>query len=89
MLVTLVALPALAGMLGNLMSDVLKGGGKEDQVKIKLIVEGDHGRCIALEYEGPPDRLADTLVKEADRCFPNASAPLPSPPPLPVHESTT
>ena len=74
MLVTLLALPALAGMLGNLMTDLVKGSGNSDQVKMKLIVEGAHGRCIALEYEGPPERLADTLIKEADRCFPEQNA---------------
>lgn len=82
MLVTLVALPAFAGMLGNLMTDLIKGGGKHDQVQMKLIVEGDNSRCIALEYQGPPDRLADTLVKEAERCLPE---PEPSPTPLETH----
>lgn len=81
MLITLVALPAFAGMLGNLMTDLVKGGSKQDQVQMKLIVEGDHGRCIALEYQGPPDRLADTLIKEAERCLPEPES---SPPPEPT-----
>lgn len=70
-LATLLVLPAFAGMLGNLMTEAVKGGSDRDQVKMKLIVEGEHGRCIALEYEGPPNRLADTLLEEAGRCFPD------------------
>lgn len=70
MLVTLVALPALAGMLGNLMTNVATGGNESGQVKMKLIVEGEYGRCVSLDYEGPPTRLAETLLQESHRCFP-------------------
>lgn len=70
MLVTLVALPALAGMLGNLMTNVVTGGNESGQVKMKVIVEGEYGRCVSLDYEGPPTRLAETLLQESYRCFP-------------------
>lgn len=73
MVVTLVALPALAGMLGNLMSDAVKGNDKPDQVEMSVIVQ-DHGCNIWVNYKGPPDRLADSLRQEASRCFPQRDA---------------
>lgn len=70
MLVTYIAFPALAGMLGNLMSDALKRDTEVDQVEMKIIVQGENGQCIALEYSGPPGRLAETMVDQVARCFP-------------------
>ena len=70
MLVKAIALPALAGMLGNIMSDLIKGGKSSDTVEITVVVEGDHGHCISLAYQGPPSRVTDTLLKEAERCLP-------------------
>lgn len=74
MLVKIVLLPAVGGMLGNLMTELVKGGNHRDQVKLRVIVEGDHGRCASIDYEGPPGRLAHTLLAEADRCFPDQGA---------------
>lgn len=73
MVVTMLAVPALAGMLGNLMSDAVKGNDTTDQVEMSLIIQGDHGRSVSLRYKGPPGRLAETLVAEAMRCFPDQS----------------
>lgn len=71
LLVTHVALPALAGMLGNLMYDSIAEDDEVEQVQIKLIVQGENGQCVSLDYSGPPGRLAETLIEEASRCFPN------------------
>lgn len=70
MVVTTLMLPALAGMLGNLMSDSVHGGKPDDLVEFKVIVQGTNGRCIDIEYKGPATRLADTLIDEVERCFP-------------------
>lgn len=78
MLVKVALLPALAGMLGNLMSDFIIGGENGDKVELKLIVQGEHGKCISLDYSGPPNRLVETIVAETERCLPvssNASEP--------------
>jgi hypothetical protein len=75
MIVTSLMLPALAGMLGNLMSDLVQNGGPKDAVEMRVIVEGDHGRCIAIDYRGPPSRAVDALVTEAERCLPKPLPP--------------
>ena len=44
-------------------------------VEISLIVQNEHGNCISLKYEGPTDRLIETLTREVDRCFGAKSEP--------------
>ena len=67
-----IVLPALAGLLGNLMTEYLKAGAETDRVEVTLIIEGDHGKCISLDYKGPPTRLVETILSESNRCFPKS-----------------
>lgn len=50
--------------------DVVAKGSPTDTVEMKVIVEGEHGKCISIEYKGEPGRALDTLTKEAERCLP-------------------
>lgn len=70
-----VLLPALAGMLGNLLTEVFKAGGENDAVHLKVIVEGGHGHCISIDYEGPVEKMPSTLLEHAERCLPEGSDP--------------
>lgn len=70
LLVTHLLLPALAGALGDEIHDVIQKGSSNDTVELRVIVEGDHGKAISIEYKGPPSRAVDTLTTEAGRHLP-------------------
>lgn len=70
LLVNSLILPAVAGVLSNLATDAIKGVQGPATVELRVIVEGDHGRCISVDYKGPPDRLSTELLDEVNRCLP-------------------
>jgi hypothetical protein len=70
LMISIVLLPALANVLATQANRWISSFRDEDRVIIEVIVEGDKGRCISIKYEGPPDRLAQTLIEQARRCFP-------------------
>ena len=65
-----ILLPTLAGILATLAADAVLHGSPDDKVEVSVIVEGKQGRCISVEYKGPANRLAETVVQEAERCLP-------------------
>jgi hypothetical protein len=65
-----VLLPTLVGILATLAADAVMHGTPNDTVEVSVIVEGEQGRCISVEYKGPATRLAETVVKETERCLP-------------------
>lgn len=69
-------LPAAASLLAMAIYGALDNVMEDDSVEIDLIVEGDNGRCIELSYKGPPSRSIDSLLSEAENCFPEVG-PLP------------
>ncbi len=70
LLVKFVLLPAVASLLAAEVHDVITKAAPSDIVEMKVIVEGDHGKCISIEYKGEPGRALDTLTREAERCLP-------------------
>ena len=74
--VTALLLPALAGALGDVIHDRFAGEPPTATVEMRVVVEGDHGPCISVEYKGPPSRALDTVMSEVERCLP-AAAPAP------------
>ena len=80
--VTALLLPALAGALGDTIHDRFADALPTATVEMRVVVEGDHGRCISVEYKGPPDRALDTILAEVNRCLP-APAAAPAPRALP------
>jgi hypothetical protein len=74
LMVSIVLLPALADVLATQANRWISSPQDDDRVRMEVIVEGDKGRCISIKYEGPPDRLAQTLIEQAQRCFPDASS---------------
>ncbi len=71
-----VLLPAAASLLAMAIYGALDNVQDDDSVEINLLVEGDNGRCVEFSYKGPPSRSIDTVLKEAENCFPEF-APLP------------
>lgn len=69
-LVTVLVFPALAQVLGNRLDEWLSEAKPKDTVHLELIVEGPKGRCVAIKYEGPKDRLLYAVGDEVKRCFP-------------------
>lgn len=79
LIVTTLLLPALAGALGDTIHDRFAGAPPAATVEMRVVVEGDHGRCISVEYKGPPDRALETVMSEVDRCLPGGGAATPAP----------
>lgn len=68
--VTALIFPALAQVLGNRLDEWLSDAKPKDTVHLELIVEGANGRCVAIKYDGPKDRLLYAVGDEVKRCFP-------------------
>jgi hypothetical protein len=68
--ISIALLPALSDVLATQANRWILSDPKEEKVLIEVIVEGSKGRCISISYEGPPDRLVQTLIELASRCFP-------------------
>lgn len=72
-----VLLPAAGSLLAMAIYGALDNVQEDDSVEINLLVEGDNGRCIEFSYKGPPSRSINSLLKEAENCFPELG-PLPT-----------
>lgn len=72
--VTSLMVPALAGALGNILSDQVTGSQPAEFIEMRLIVESQGGPCISVEYKGPPGRAMDTVLDYIERCVPGATA---------------
>ncbi|AUQ49029.1 hypothetical protein PhaeoP83_00721 [Phaeobacter inhibens] len=72
--VTSLMLPALAGALGNILSEQVTGSQTAEFIEMRLIVENQGAPCISVEYKGPPGRAVDTLLDYIERCVPGPTA---------------
>lgn len=72
LLLSIVLLPALSDVIATQLNDWISSPQEDDKVHMEVIVESENGRCISIKYEGPPDKLAQTLVEQASRCLPSA-----------------
>lgn len=72
LLVTAIALPVLAQIIANRLDKIIpENRGADDKiVEVKIIAEGDRGKCIAIEYKGPPGQLVEELIKRTEQCLP-------------------
>jgi len=64
---------ALANLLSGQIDKAMSSATPPATIELHVIVEKDHGKCISIDYKGPPDRLVDTLVAEAEHCLPPKS----------------
>lgn len=71
-----VLLPAAGSLLAMAIYGALDSVQENDSVEINLLVEGDNGQCFEFSYKGPPSRSIDSLLNEAENCFPDVG-PLP------------
>lgn len=72
--VTSLMVPALAGALGNILSDQVTRSQPTEFIEMRLIVESQGSPCISIEYKGPPGRAVDTLLDYIERCVPGPTA---------------
>lgn len=75
--------PTLATFLGELAMKRVEDHVKTPVVSVKVIVEGRRGHCIEIDYAGPANDLASTLVNQAEKCLPRIESkprPMPKPP---------
>jgi len=71
---TIIVSTVLLTALGNILSDeiekALSGPTPPATIEMQVIVENERGKCISVQYKGPPDRMVNTLIAEAERCLP-------------------
>lgn len=87
-LVTSLLLPALASVIGNRIDRALPGYSEEKTeernqsklaaadkiIELEVIVEGKRGHCISIKYEGPVNKVVDTVLAQATSCLPHVEA---------------
>lgn len=71
-IVSTVLLGAMANILSDEVEKAMSSAAPPTSIEMRVIVENERGRCISVDYKGPPGRLADTLVAETERCLPSA-----------------
>jgi hypothetical protein len=69
-MVTAVLLPLLVNVLTELAKKLIDEHPHEQSIQMHLLVEGKHGHCIEIDYDGPANDLARTLTEQADKCLP-------------------
>jgi len=57
------------GVIGNYVTDMLKGISHNPSVTLNIVVEKPSGKCVKIEYKGHTDGIKELtkLVKEASR----------------------
>ncbi|MBV9063593.1 MAG: hypothetical protein JOY77_11800 [Alphaproteobacteria bacterium] len=92
--VTAVALPILTTVIANEIQKILDDP-SPSVVEMEVIVDPQHGKCISVQYKGPPGDALETLTREIDKCLPRhseevqgpqPSAKVPSPKTVPTDE---
>ena len=68
-MVTAVLLPLLVNVLTELAKKLVEEHPSQQTVQIGLIVEGKHGHCIEIDYNGPVNEIARTLTEQANKCL--------------------
>jgi hypothetical protein len=71
-LVSSIALPVLLNLLANQIDRAISATPPPATVEVKIVVENEHGKCISVDYKGPPGRLVESLVAETAHCLPKA-----------------
>lgn len=69
--VSTVLLTALGNILSTEIEKLISSPAPPTTVEVQVVVEGDRGKCISVQYKGPPGRLVETLMTETERCLPS------------------
>lgn len=78
-LLSTVALPVFLNVISTQLSNMLPGVRPSDTIHLEVIVERPTSPCLSIKYEGPADRLPQTLLKESEACLEKAEkAPAPT-----------
>ena len=72
LLITFVLVPTVVNLFSDRLSDLLPGVEPNDTVHLEIVVERPHSPCVSIKYEGPADRLPETLISESAKCIEEA-----------------
>jgi hypothetical protein len=67
----LVALPILTTVIANEIQKLLDE--PSSSIEMQVIVDPQHGKCISVQYKGPPSDALVTITREIEKCLPQAS----------------
>lgn len=77
-IVSTVFLGALANVLGDEIEKLISAPAPPTAIELTVAIEGENGKCISIDYKGPPSRLIETLLQESARCLPPGKPEAPS-----------
>jgi len=70
MIINTLFLGTLAAVLAAQIDHALNAPSPPTTLELSLTLENQSGKCIAIEYKGPPSRAIDAILQEATHCFP-------------------
>jgi hypothetical protein len=73
-LASAVLLPALGNVLADQVERLVNAPSPTTSIEFSLTGENERGKCVSINYKGPPDRLVETLVEESGRCLSDSLA---------------
>jgi len=68
-------LPLFLGTLGSLIANNMSQPRPPTSVEMTVVVDNQNGKCISVEYKGPPGDLTKTIMEQVEKCLPNGEAP--------------
>lgn len=61
----------VGGVLANEITALIRQPEPVATLETKLIIENASGKCISIDYQGPPSRALETIIAQAKACFPD------------------
>ena len=65
-LLTAVALPVFAQILADQIEQKYLQH-SDDRIEMRVLVNGNNGKCIEIDYKGPPEKAVDALLDNATK----------------------
>jgi hypothetical protein len=66
-----IIVPVFLNVLASYIYQELQSHPDTKIVQQELIVDDERGRCISIQYKGPPDDLVETFKQQISSCFPD------------------
>jgi hypothetical protein len=65
-------IPVFLNVLASYIYEELQSHPDTQIVQQELIVDDEQGRCISIQYKGPPNDLVETFKQQISACFPDS-----------------
>lgn len=72
LLATIVILPIALNLLSSQIDRYMTSPKPPATIEMSLVIDGQDGNCVKIDYKGPPKDLIATFEDQINRCFPHA-----------------